>query len=56
MRLERFAAEIGDFAGRVFAFERGEVAHAHGHFEAGKFGGGFDAAFGEGAARSSAMT
>ena len=45
--LERLAAEISDFAGRVFAFERGEIHMRHGHLEAGELGAGLDAALGE---------
>ena len=46
-RLQRFAAEIGDFAGRIFAFKRGEIHHRSYQFQPGEFGGGFNAAFGE---------
>ena len=45
--LERFAAEVGDFAGRIFAFEGGEIHHGDREFEAGQLGSALDAALGE---------
>jgi hypothetical protein len=40
--------EKGDFAGRVFSLQCGEVHHRDGEIEAGELGGGFDATFCEG--------
>ena len=54
--LERLAAEIGDFAGRVLAFKRGEIAHAHGHLEPGHLGAVLMLRLPKDAARSSTMT
>ena len=45
--LDGFAAEVGDFAGRVFSLERGEVHHRDDHFQAAEFRRVFDAAVGE---------
>jgi hypothetical protein len=46
-RLQRLAAKIRDFAGRIFALERRQVHHGDGHFEAGELGAGLDATLGE---------
>ena len=46
-RLHRLAAEKGDFAGRVFSFQRRQVHHRDRELEAGEFGRSLDAALGE---------